>query len=743
VNPQDSADRGRSYSFLDFTLDQATQRLLRGTAEVKLRPKSFQVMRYLVENAGRLVTREELLQAVWGDVAVSDESVTKCIADIRKALGDDSQEIVRTMTRRGFLFQAQVRVVHPPPIHSRPAPHELPAVVKFPRPPAGAGAEREPAPAPPGLLARNNLKRIAIVGAAVLAVFAAGLLATRLSRPARTELTYTQLTNFPDSAVAPVLSPDGRMLAFIRGEDFFLSPDQIYVKILPNGDPVQVTHDPRAKYAPAFSPDGSLLAYTLVAGRSREQWATYSVSTLGGEPQLLLPNASGLSWIDTRHVLFSEIKSGLHMGIVTATAARAESRDVYWPAHERSMAHFSYASPDRKWALVVEMNPQWQPCRLVPLDGSSPGRMAGPKGQCTAAGWSPDGKWMYFGARVNGNDHLWRQHFPDGQPEPITSGPTEEEGVAVAPDGRSLITSIGTRQSAVWLHESNGERRISSEGFAVGRHEGFAAAPVFSPDGKSIYYLQRLESPESASILWRSDLESGRNTELLPGFAIHEFDISSDNSEVVFSTRAAEGKSQIWVAALDRSRPPRLIDSAAGPMASPHFGPQGTVLFHRSEGNANYLFRMDRDGSNRAKVVPYAIATLRNISPDRRWIVTLAPAPGDTGMAITIAVPTNGGAPRRVCGACVAKWAPDGKFFYVSVRAPSQKDRGKCVAIPVPPGETLPALPEKGIQSLADGMALSGARVVEEADITPGPDPSTFAYVKTSVHRNLFRVPLP
>jgi Tol biopolymer transport system component len=350
---------------------------------------------------------------------------------------------------------------------------------------------------------------------------------------------------------------------------------------------------------------------------------------------------------------------------------------------------------------------------------------------------------MYLGVQVNGSHHLWRQRFPDGKPEPLTSGPTEEEGVAVAPDGRSLITSIGTRQSAVWLHENSGERRISSEGFAVGRHEGFAAAPVFSPDAKSIYYLQRLESPESASVLWRSDLESGRNTEILPGFAIHEFDISSDANEVVFSTRAVEGKAQIWLAPLDRSRPPRMVDSSMGSKASPHFGPRGTVLFLNSEGNANYLFRMDRDGSNCAKVVPYPIATLRNISPDRRWIVTLAPAPADTGVAMTIAVPTSGGTARRICGACVAKWAPDGKFFYVSVRSPSQKDRGKSVAIPVPPGDTLPVLPDKGILSLADGMALPGARLVDEADITPGPDPFTFAYVKTSVHRNLFRIPLP
>ena len=128
------------------------------------------------------------------------------------------------------------------------------------------------------------------------------------------------------------------------------------------------------------------------------------------------------------------------------------------------MVHLSYASPDRQWVLVLEMNPVWQPCRVVPLDGRSAGRQVGPQGKCTSAAWSPDGKWMYFGVEVDGHHHLWRQRFPDGQPEQITSGPTEEDGVAVAPDGRSLITSIGMRQSAVWIHDARGDRPLSSQG---------------------------------------------------------------------------------------------------------------------------------------------------------------------------------------------------------------------------------------------------------------------------------------
>ena len=228
--------------------------------------------------------------------------------------------------------------------------------------------------------------------------------------------------------MSPALSPDGKMLAFIRSDNWWLTPDQIYVKLLPDGEPVQITHDSRPKYGLAFSPDGSRIVYTVFP------WSTYVVSPLGGEPTLLLTNSSGVTWLDQRRILFSEVNPprSVHMGVVTALEDRSEQRTIYFPQDERGMVHLSYASPDRKWVLVLEMNPVWQPCRVVPLDGRSAGRQVGPKGRCTSAAWSPDGKWMYFGVEVDGNHHLWRQRFPDGQPEQITSGPTEEEGVAVA-----------------------------------------------------------------------------------------------------------------------------------------------------------------------------------------------------------------------------------------------------------------------------------------------------------------------
>src|SRR6185295_19759694 len=93
------------------------------------------------------------------------------------------------------------------------------------------------------------------------------------SAPGRLE--YTQLTNFADAATSPALSPDGRMLAFIRGESTFLGPGQIYVKLLPNGEPLQLTHDHQFKMGPKFSPDGARITYTV--NDKQSGWTTWVV----------------------------------------------------------------------------------------------------------------------------------------------------------------------------------------------------------------------------------------------------------------------------------------------------------------------------------------------------------------------------------------------------------------------------------------------------------------------------------
>jgi len=91
-----------------FTLD--LERLcLRGPAgEADLRPKSFEVLRYLTEHAGRVVSKDEVVAAVWPNVMVTDDSLVRCISEVRRAIGDESQNVIKTVPRRGYLFDVSV-----------------------------------------------------------------------------------------------------------------------------------------------------------------------------------------------------------------------------------------------------------------------------------------------------------------------------------------------------------------------------------------------------------------------------------------------------------------------------------------------------------------------------------------------------------------------------------------------------------------------------------------------------------
>jgi formylglycine-generating enzyme required for sulfatase activity len=105
--------------FGGFALDLTRGCLRSGDQEVALRPKAFEVLRYLAQNAGRLIPKQELYEAVWPNVIVSDDSIAQCIRELRDKLGDNDHSLIKTVSRRGYLLDAVV---------SADAPDQLAAV---------------------------------------------------------------------------------------------------------------------------------------------------------------------------------------------------------------------------------------------------------------------------------------------------------------------------------------------------------------------------------------------------------------------------------------------------------------------------------------------------------------------------------------------------------------------------------------------------------------------------------------
>src|SRR5262249_22662550 len=91
--------------------------------QLPLRPKSFDVLLYLARHPGRVVAKDELIEALWPGIFVTDNSLVQCISDIRAALDDETQAVVKTVARRGYLFAAPVVGIQPP---ASAAPHPPP-----------------------------------------------------------------------------------------------------------------------------------------------------------------------------------------------------------------------------------------------------------------------------------------------------------------------------------------------------------------------------------------------------------------------------------------------------------------------------------------------------------------------------------------------------------------------------------------------------------------------------------------
>jgi Tol biopolymer transport system component len=349
---------------------------------------------------------------------------------------------------------------------------------------------------------------------------------------------------------------------------------------------------------------------------------------------------------------------------------------------------------------------------------------------------------MYFAALVGGTSHLWRQQFPDGTAEQITFGPTEEEGIAVAPDGRSLVTSIGMRRSAIWIHDTAGERAIVSE--------GYASAPRLSRDGTRVFYLFVRDWwlagggwLTAAADLRSVDLATGKSDTLLSGQPVTAFAISRDEKEVAFTTTNGNEQSQIWLAPLDRRTPPRLIVDEGDQVS---FGAPGELIF-RSLAKGTALARIKTDGTGFERISTVSFLDKGDVSPDGEWVIINSLTTSDHPGLERLAVPIRGGVPRTVChgdaDTCTAGWSQDGNYLYVgSDLKTSPSFARRTFAIPVPAGKALPDLPAGGITDFKRAAALPGARTIEEGLISPGSDPSVYLFTRADSQRNLFRIPL-
>ena len=344
------------HCFADIELDVDRFVVTRAGRRVALEPKAIDVLRVLVERRGRLVTKDDLLDAVWPGVAVTPNALTRVVAQLRRELGDDATaaRFIETVPTRGYRFIAEVHsTADTAPVAPAAAIEEAAA------PSAAAGAARP---------ARRVTARIAWLTAALAVVAAAAAFSWR-TPAASAPGPFVAVADEGGSILDAVYAPTGRWLAVVsdRTGDF-----EITLRDLAAGTSRPLTADGMRNVHPAWAPDGSRVAY-----HSSRRGGIWVVDVAGGAARQIAPTGSHPAW----------------------------SPDGRWLAYQSD-----------EW--VSELAQPGSHLLLVPVDGSAPPRAittpGDPPGGHGVPRWTADSATVYFMAARNGPVDLWSVRVRDG-----------------------------------------------------------------------------------------------------------------------------------------------------------------------------------------------------------------------------------------------------------------------------------------------------------------------------------------
>src|SRR5882757_3903940 len=308
----------------------------------------------------------------------------------------------------------------------------------------------------------------------------------------------------------------------------------------------------------------------------------------------------------------------------------------------------------------------------------------------------------------------------------------------MAPDGKSLITSVGSEDLSVWLHDKDGDHPISSE--------GNTSLPRFSADGHSLYFLKAIGQTGNDE-LWIKDLNSGKEEKILKDYPMQEYSagreikqaysVSRDGKEGAFSMKDQSGHTNLWIAPTSRRSSPVRISSAAVEDV-PFFLPNGDLIFRGIEGGSSFIYRMKTDGTDRRKITSERILDIASVSPDGRWVVAGSPNSDEDHPASMKAFPVDGGASVPLCADyCVVSWDTAGKYAFVSFLPYGSGS----YALPVIHDVGLPKLPAGGVRS--QDFPNAKTNITLPGTVQSGISPSVYAYTRETTHRNLYRIQLP
>lgn len=678
----------RLYEFGPFRLDPAEAVLLLHGKPVYLKPKVFETLLVLVENRGRILDKETLMQQLWQDSFVEEANLTVNISQLRKALGqsEDGDQLIETLPRRGYRFAGEVREVWTEEESLVVKEYMSSRITIEESETSGeAGSAKKLAATDVEPLTSRFLtyrKSLVAAGAAlVVAVIVFGVYRGLQTRPNKRSqaMQLTRLTHIGNVWRAAI-SPDGKYVAYVARD---ADKQSLWVRQVATAANVQIVPSASALYwGLTFSPDGNHIYFVRAEGGIKT--AIYQVPVLGGPIKKL---------IETVNAPFAVSPDGKQFAFVREEAEQKESVLILANADgsgERVLAtrrapEFFYPHQD---AIAWSPDGQTIACHAGGTDDDGYYRNVvavrvkdGTETPITSKRWKwigglawlADGKGLLLSASEDpaGWDvrQIWQIAYPDGETRPITNDLSGYLGMSLTADATTALTIQETAFSSVWIVPGAkvGQARPLTAGNSDGQ-DGLA----WTPDGRIVYTSKA--SGRNDLHLWIMDADGSNQKALTTSSGSREEPaVTADGRYIVYSARAAGDLSaNIWRIDIDGSNPKQL--TRGGHDQRPQCSPDGkwVVYTHRVTPVMPTLWRVPLEGGEPVQL--HDEFTVGNaISPDGRLIACGYRGPASNWHNKIALVPFGGGppvtlfdVPPRISLTNLIQWTPDGQALICS-----------------------------------------------------------------------------
>jgi len=643
-----------TYQFADVSVDLDRVAVTRNGVAVELEPKAFDVLRHLLEHADRLVTKDELLNAVWGDTFVTPNVLTRAIVQLRRALGDDAREAryIGTVARRGYRFIAPVTMTK----HAEPEANVM-------QPQTSAHRER----------ARSQLLPVAAI--ALFAVVAGGAVFTARLGDRRTPVppmpAPSRLTTHGGNNTTPTLSPDGAAAAFVS--DRTGSMEIYVVGTAPGSEEVAITNDGGQNMQPDWSPDGRWIAF-----HSRRRGGIWIVPSTGGAPRQIVERGSNAAWSPNSERLVYTPEEGGTAGQQVLWTVRRDGtggRQLTQLGHPAGgHNHPVWSRNGRFIAFVVSNGVVNNAIWIVDAAGGTP-RLLTLAGTANHPQFAPDDAAVYWtGKAASSSSGLFRIGFDattgTGVGDAITVMPFENgafEGLSIARNG-SAAFGVGAADANLWTIDLARDGRVSAparltdEAVRSGR-------PDYSRDGRIAFLQFGAGLPLS---VWAINEDGSHRMPLLPEAPAGDPSWSADGNRVLVLRRSEEAGAGVWwVDPVSRRTTPTAV--SGGDIRSPRLSPDSqSIAFHAIDAHgAMNVWTQRLDGGPRRRVTDDREAISYPVwSPDGEWLALEVKRGERTQIGV---VPSAGGAIELLTAApgqsWPHSWSPDGeRIVYAAER---------------------------------------------------------------------------